>query len=91
MTRAASAYVWRGYLDGRAPTHARLQSWSGPMRLRLRIRLRRATLAAIRDASTRAEYRRRWWGHSLDRGRGYDWPESRTHLADFAAWLRGAR
>jgi len=91
----ASAYIWRGaFADGSASS-ARLEEWPGRAlagRLQLRIVLRRATVSALRSASSRGAYRRDAWtgAHYLDRGEGYDWPESRTRLAPFAAWLRGA-
>ena len=93
--RYGGAWVWRGRLaDGTSRT-ARLEAWPGRAlahRLRLRIRLRRATVDALRSSSSRAKYHRDAWtgGHNLDHGEGYDWPESRTRLAPFAAWLRGA-
>lgn len=93
MTRPdPTAFVWRGDLATGTATTARLVAYPSRVgRLRLRIRLRRATVDAIRDASTRATFRREWYGTWRDPQGGAEWPESRTRLHDLASWLRGAR
>ena len=55
MTRPdPTAFVWRGDLRTGTTTTARLVAYPSRVgRLRLRIRLRRATVAAIRESRTR--------------------------------------
>jgi hypothetical protein len=93
--RPATAYIWRGSLrptDAGATTSARLVAYTpGLPRLRLRLRLRRETVDAIRYASTRATFRREGYGTWRDPQHAADWPESRTHLRPLAEWLRGGR